>query len=286
MKTGEAAPRFWGIRREARFGGLKSKKHQPVVPFFLGRPTTRKQSMNIITKNGSTIRSVAISCLAILALALFGSSALAQSSGNFTARVQTTQCTMNTEGGLPNSGALNNNGGGTILNTYIKTPNSQFTTLLIRPSLVAGLFNNTGVNDDQYSANSAAVRVFVTLDGQPVAPATSGQPGIIYAQRFQQLSLAEATAMSTCTMNNNCDVDLVTSTLAAHSFDFVAPNVGGGTHQIVVRWEFECTDNAGLPTPCTAAYTANTAGACAGPGTITVTQTKAFSQSGGIVVQP
>ena len=212
--------------------------------------------------------------------------ALAQSSGNFTARVQTTQCTMNTTPGLPASGGLNNNGGGQILNTYIKTPNSQFTTLLIRPSLVTGLFNNTGVNNGEYSGNSAAVRVFVTLDGQPVAPATSGQPGIIYDQRFQQLSMADAANMTTCTMNNNCDVDFVTSTLAAHSFDFVAPNVGGGTHQIVVRWEFQCTDNAGLPTPCTTAYTANTAGACAGPGTVTVTQTKAFSQSGGIVVAP
>lgn len=243
--------------------------------------------MNIITKNGSPITRLALSGIVILVLALFGSSvALAQSSGNFTARVQTTQCTMNTTPGMPSSGGLNNNGGGTMLNTYIKTPNSQFTTLLIRPSLVAGLFNNTGVNDGEYSGNSAAVRVFVTLDGQPVAPATSGQPGIIYAQRFQQISLADAAAMTTCTANNNCDVDFVTSTLAAHSFDFVAPNVGGGTHQVEVRWEFQCTDNAGLPTACTAAYTANTAGACAGPGTITVTQTKAFSQSGGIVVQP
>jgi hypothetical protein len=230
---------------------------------------------------------ITLPALAIIALAVFATTtAQAQSSGNFTARVQTTQCTMNTTPGLPNSGGLNNNGGGTMLNTTIKTPNSQFTTLLIRPSLVAGLFNNTGVNSDEYSGNSAAVRVFVTMDGQPVAPATSTQQGIIYAQRFQQISLAQATNMTTCTMNNNCDVDFVTSTLGAHSFDFVAPNVGGGVHQIAVRWEFQCTDNAGLPTDCTAAYTANTAGACAGPGTITVTQTKAFSQSGGITIGP
>jgi hypothetical protein len=228
---------------------------------------------------------ITLPALAILALAVFGSSTVwAQSSGNFTARVQTTQCTINTVGG-PTGGSLNNNGGGTMLNTTIKTPNSQFTTLLIRPSLVAGLFNNTGVDANQFSANSAAVRVFVTMDGNPVAPATSGQPGIIYAQRFQQLSMGSAAALATCTPNNTCDTDLVTSTLGAHSFDFVAPNVGGGTHQIVVRWEFQCTDAAGNPTLCTTAYTANTAGACAGPGTITVTQTKAFSQSGGITIQ-
>ena len=193
---------------------------------------------------------------------------------------------MNTTPGLPNSGALNNNGGGTVLETQIQTPNSKFTTLLIRPSLVTGLFTNTGANADEYSGNSAAVRVFVTLDGNPVAPATSGQPGIIYDQRFQQLSLADASAMATCAVNNECDVDVIMSTLAAHSFDFVAPNVGGGNHKLKVEWKFECTDGTGAVVPCTTAYTANTAGACAGPGSVTVTQVKNFSQSAPIVIAP
>ena len=237
--------------------------------------------------NTSIIARVTVPGLAVVALALFGSSAAwAQSSGNFTAAVQTTQCTMNTMPGLPNSGGLNNNDGGTVLETKIQTPNSKFTTLLIRPSLVAGLFTNTGVNDGEYSGNSAAVKVYVTLDGQPVAPATSTEPGIIYAKRFQQLSIADASAMSTCTMNNNCDVDLVTSTLAAHSFDFVAPNVGGGLHELKVEWKFECTNNSGAVVGCTTTYTANTAGACAGPGSVTVTQVKNFSQNTPIVIAP
>jgi hypothetical protein len=237
------------------------------------------------TKNPNIAR-VVFSGLAILAVALFSTSVFAQSSGNFTARVQTTQCTINTVGGLPNSGGLNNNGGGTLLSTYIKTPNSTYTTLLIRPSLVTGLFNNTQITGlMESSANSAAVRVFVTLDGNPVAPATTGQPGIIYDQRFQQLSSNVFDSISGCSANNNCNIDLVESTLGAHSFDFVAPNVGGGTHQVVVSWQFQCTDSNGAPTPCSTAYTTNQAGACAGPGTITVTQTKAFSQSGGVTIQ-
>lgn len=211
----------------------------------------------------------------------------AQSSGNFTARVQTTQCTINTVGGLPNSGSLDNHGGGTLLTTTIKTPNSSQTTLLIRPSLVTGLFNNTQVTGAmESSANSAAVKVTVTLDGNPVAPATVATPSIIYDQRFQQLSTNVFDSISGCSANNNCNIDLIESTLAAHSFDFVAPNVGGGTHTLVVSWEFECTDNNGNTTPCTVAYTTNTAGACAGPGTVTVTQVKAFSQSGGILIGP
>jgi hypothetical protein len=241
-------------------------------------------------ENNTIITKSILPGFVIVALALFGSSAAwAQSSGNFTARVQTTQCTMNTTPGLANSGALNNNGGFQILNTYIKTPNSQFTTLLIRPSLVTGLFTNTGVNDGQYSGRTAAVKVYVTLDGSGVAPDTGGMSpiGIIYDQRFQQLSMSDAANMTTCTVNNNCDVDFVMSTLAAHSFDFVAPNVGGGTHNLVVSWQFTCSDAAGNMSPgnCSTAYTANTAGACAGPGTVTVTQTKAFSQSGGVVIQ-
>lgn len=226
-----------------------------------------------------------LASVAVLALAI-SSSALAQSSGNFAAQVSTTQCTINTVGGLPNSGSLQG-GGGTLLDTTIKTPNSQFTTLLITPSLVTGLFNNTAATQDmQSSANSAAVVVTVTLDGNPVAPATSTQPNVIYDQRFQQLSANNFDAFMSCSLMNNCSVDLVESTLAAHSFNFIAPDVGGGTHELKVQWSFACTDNSGANVPCTDVYTVNTAGACAGPGTVTIQQVKAFSQSGGVSVGP
>ena len=242
--------------------------------------------MNKITNNSSTITRVVFSCLALAALALFGSPALAQSSGNFTAAVQTTQCTMNTIPGAIDAGRLNDSNPVNVLTTTIQTPNSKFTTLLIRPSLVTGLFTNTGANADEYSGNSAAVKVYVLLDGQPVAPATTSQTGIIYDQRFQQLSMADASAMATCAAYNDCDTALVMSTLSAHSFDFVAPNVGGGNHTLKVGWRFQCTDSSGAMVPCSTTYTANTAGACAGPGTVTVTQVKNFSQNTPIVIAP
>ncbi|MEY2539872.1 MAG: hypothetical protein QOG67_3612 [Verrucomicrobiota bacterium] len=213
-----------------------------------------------------------------------------QSSGSFTATVSNTQCTINTTPGLPNSGQLSGGNPVHMLDTYIQTPNSKFTTLLITPSLVTGLFNNTEVTQAMdTSGNSAAVRVFVTLDGKAVAPDTgpvNAPNGIIYDQRFQQLSTNIFDQIATCSVNNNCSIDLVESTLAAHSFNFVAPNVGGGNHHLVVQWAFQCTDNAGLPTACTTAYTANTAGACAGPGSVTVTQVKNFSQDAPIVIGP
>ena len=107
----------------------------------------------------------------IVALAIFASSSsFGQSSGNFTANITTTQCTINTTPG--DAGGALQPGTATpkmMLDTYIKTPNSQFTTLLITPSLVTGLFNNTQVSQDMpTSANSAAVRVRVTLDGKAV----------------------------------------------------------------------------------------------------------------------
>jgi len=176
--------------------------------------------------------------IAAIAALFAPASALAQSSGNFTANVQTTQCTMNTVAGLGSPGGLNDSQPINLLTTTIQTPNSKFTTLLIRPSLVTGLFTNTGANTDEYSGNSAAVKVYVTLDGQPVAPATTSQTGIIYDQRFQQLSMADASAMATCAAYNDCDTALVLSTLSAHSFDFVAPNVGGGNHTLKVGWRF------------------------------------------------
>jgi hypothetical protein len=220
-----------------------------------------------------------------MALALFSTSAFAQSSGNFTATTQSSQCTVNTTPGMT-GGSLS--GGGTLLDTYIQTPNSKFTTLLITPSLVTGLFNNTQVTTAMpSSANSAAVKVTVTLDGNAVAPETGGSSssGIIYDQRFQQLSAPVFSQLMECAMNNNCSIDLVESTLSAHSFNFVAPNVGGGNHHLVVSWAFVCTDNNGANAPCTTTYMANTAGACAGPGTFTIQQVKAFSQSDGVTIQ-
>jgi hypothetical protein len=242
-------------------------------------------------KSKYQIPALAVPVLAIITLAVFGAStASAQSSGNFTATITQAQCMINTVGGLPDSGALSGGSPLSVLDAYIKTPNSTFTTLLIRPSLVTGLFNNTQLTSAMdTSANSAAVKVYVTLDGVPVAPDNATVPypgnGIIYDERFQQVSSDSLLLLAVCGNTNNC-IDLVESTLAAHSFDFVAPNVGGGTHHLQVSWLFVCTDSDGTVVPCSTAYTANTAGACAGPGSVTVTQTKNFKQNSTISIGP
>jgi len=219
--------------------------------------------------------------------------ASAQSSGNFAASIDRTQCTVNRASGALLGGTTEaDENGGTLLETTIQTPNSSQTALIITPSLVAGLYTNTLVTESApESSRGAAVVVKVTLDGKPVLPATAATPGVIYEERFQQLSTNVFSHIEECRDDNSqtggdeCNIELALSTLSAHAFNFIAPNVGGGNHRLKVEWEFQCYGNDGEEVPCTTAYSANTAGACAGPGTVTVQQVKAFSQSGGITVK-
>lgn len=202
--------------------------------------------------------------------------AVAQSSGNFTAQILTTACSIDSNGNLQNGLAEN-----TVMNAQIQTPNSGSTALLIRPSLVTGLYTNSklSASGDLTSATAhAGLRVHVTMDGKPVAPDKGD--GVVYDERFQQLTTNLLTTIQDCTVLNSdgttsniCYLDLLQSTLSAHSLDFVAPNVGGGNHQLKVWWE--------LMTP----KISGTQAACAGPGVLTVQQVKNFNQSGLIVIQ-
>lgn len=202
---------------------------------------------------------------------LFTVAGFAQSSGSFSANVATTQCTMSqTNGGL--SGGLGQKG---LLTTTVQTPNSSQTALLIRPSLVTGLYTDTKLSGTQTSATSLAnVTVYVTLDGSPVAPATTANPGVIFDSRLQQLNSNLTTAISMLSSGTiSAYLELILSTLSAHSFDFVAPNVGGGAHTISVAWTVTGTATNG------------TWAGCVGPGVLTVQQVKNFDQNSPIVIQ-
>jgi hypothetical protein len=73
----------------------------------------------------------------------------------------------------------------------------------------------------------------------------------------------------TCSGPNTatCNFEILLTTLAAHSFDFVVPMPGNGSHNVVMTWGMIGTNN-------------NTAGggtdACVGPVTLTVQQVKNF----------
>ena len=228
--------------------------------------------------------------LILLGVAFTATVATGQSSGNFAASVGTTQCVVN-----DGTGALTGGLTGTFLQTTIKTPNSQFTALDIRPSFVTGLFTRTKVTTDSSTATAVAgVKVRVLLDGNIVAPGTpAGFPPsdldanpnndgwVAYNKRFQQLSTNLFSAIDNSLCDDPatptiepCFLELILSTLSANSLDWIAPSVGGGTHTVKVEWMLQ---------PTTA--NANEA-ACVGPGILTVTQVKTFSQSGGIEINP
>jgi hypothetical protein len=218
--------------------------------------------------------------IVVLATALTGGAALAQSSGNFSARIATMQCAINGDTGTVSGGL-----GGTVLETTIQTPNSSQTALLIRPSLDIGLFTRTHVPNSLQSATAlAGVEVRVLIDGNVVAPgepvgAAAGPDDgwVTFDKRFQQLrtnipSFLGPDCNPDPAVIEPCSIELVLSTLSMHSGDFVAGNVGGGSHAVRAEWRL-------VPTSPTADQAA-----CVGPGVLTVEQVKTFSTGGGIVI--
>src|SRR5262247_1456798 len=180
------------------------------------------------------------STLVLLVLALTATVASAQSSGNFAANIGTTQCVVN-----DSTGALSGGLTVTVLETTIRTPNSQFTALDIRPSMVTGLFTRTKVTADSSTATAVAgVKVRVLLDGKIVAPGspagarpTDGTPGnlpddgnndndgwVAYNKRFQQLSTnifggLPVDCDPVADGIQPCFIELILSTLTATSLD-------------------------------------------------------------------
>ncbi len=225
----------------------------------------------------------------ILALAILAAPiASAQSSGNTAATANNTVCSLNTTNGalIPSSGGgqlffTGPNGG--YMQAQIKLPNSS-PGLIVTPSLDTGMYTNT-LSSNTMATQAAAIVVSVTDTlGSNTVTLTPNQTcvvddtvvpsvtrcGVAYDERFQQLT--------TTNFSNNETVDLILSTLSAHSFNFTEGNVPGGTHTIRMDWVFGCDDGTGTlrTSSCMTTFTPNSAAACAGPGSLTVTQVNNF----------
>jgi hypothetical protein len=173
--------------------------------------------------------------------------------------------------------------GATLLQTTIRTPSSGQTALVIRPSLVSGLYTRTKGDETVTTSTAfAGVKVRVLLDGKVVAPGTpvGAAPGVndgwvYYNKRWQQINQNFMSKITKCTLDTavNCSLELILATLSANSMDFVVGDVGVGDHTLKVEWKFDDSDTSG-----------SNAAACVGPAVLTVQQVKAFSTGGGIVV--
>ncbi len=220
---------------------------------------------------------------------LMGAVAWAQSSGNFSAAGNGSECLIATDGSLTTTGPAGCLEGtfttstGNINNclTYsaaIKTSSGNGVTLLITPSAVTGLFTDTKLTTS-ISSSTAEIGIQMCVNitdssGNPVGtvyPNVGGNGGAkggtcaIYDERFQSIS---NTLFSELTSGQ---FDLLQTTLSAHSFNFIA-QVPNGTNTVNVSWniiDINAIGNASVA-------------ACVGPSDLTITQTKIFNNSGSL----
>jgi hypothetical protein len=249
--------------------------------------------------------------LAVLALTIASGSAHAQSSGNFSATATNASCAIGV------GGTFSGGTGGIGLSSFtanISTSSGNGTTLDIRPNLVTGLFTQTKIDTSVPSASAdIGIEVCVKVDGSGtgILPKSC----VVYDQRFQQVSSQLFSQINACfgtvtptactvdtdcsilgsgfTCNNPtgasgagvcvsgpnplCNFDLILSTLSAHSFDFVVPVDNKKPHVVQASWK---VIGAGASGPNASVLS------CVGPGILTVTQTKVFSNSGSLTIVP
>ncbi len=206
--------------------------------------------------------------LTILFVAMTFSTVLcfAQASGSFNASGTNAACEIGVGGDFSGGAGVN------LLTTTIQTSNGQGVTLLIRPSLVTGLFTDTKITTSVPEASAdIGIQVCLTIDGSTDGILSS--PCVVYDQRFQQISTNLFDTITECaTATEECNFDLILSTLSAHSYDFIA-QVPNGSHTITATWStIGQTNGNGNST--------SHVDSCVGPGVLTVTQTKVFQQNG------
>ena len=151
-----------------------------------------------------------------------------------------------------------------VMTTQIKT--SNVADLFAGASLVTGVYTSTTVKGNATGATSTAVaegtvRVRVLLDPvsancQTNCTSFTTLPdmnnGVTFDQRIQSLSANLGfiftqqcvTTPLTCTLTPE-QITLVLDTTSAHSFNFILPNVGTGTHTITVQAQVN-TDNTSI----------------------------------------
>ena len=200
----------------------------------------------------------------VLATFVVASGAFAQSSGSFTASVNTGACAITASDGSL-TGGINTT---SLPPVTVKVSSGSGTALVITPSLVTGLFTDNKITaNSSTSTQNVGLQVTVAVDGSTanVVPEEDGAHGVIYDQRWIQVSSSVISALDGCTSlpAGSACFQLVESTLSAHSFNFYVSNLSSGVHTITTSWSLVGGNNGEAT--------------CVGPGTLTVTQVKNFS---------
>lgn len=142
-----------------------------------------------------------------------------------------------------------------ILRTYIKT--SEQKDLAADVAVQCGLYTRTLVKSKgavkDTSTAEASVTIRVVMD-DTIFASPGGEDGVVYSQRYQELSAVFQGILDNCLLlvdddgdgipdriviDEECltpeEVELVLSTMAAHAFNFCLDNVGSGVHKIEVQ---------------------------------------------------
>ncbi len=213
---------------------------------------------------------------------VFGTAlASAQSSGNFSTAVFSGTCTILGSGQFGGTGACQvstDTPDCKVLEAPLKVSSANGLTLLITPSAVTGLLTDTKITtgNPQTSAQ-IGIQVCVQIDDGAV-PVQGGDTNgcVVFDERFQQISTNLFNTVEECsTATEACNFDLLLSTLSAHSYNLIATQVPTGDHTITASWSVVGTANNGSN---------SSVAACVGPGNVTVTQAKIFTNSGGIIL--
>jgi len=248
------------------------------------------------------MKRLTVFAVTVLIATLGSGIALAQSSGNFSyGNTGDTHCVVNSSTGAITGGAscaqssVCTAAGCTIvpdpnaqdcagsLAAGIKTNNGSGNVFVIQPSAVIGLLTDVTVQKNA-TINVGTSSAFAGVDFEVIATDPSGNPAktipsfpITYAARFIQISTNLFDVLGTqCTGTNTiggvttaavgCFITFNESTVSAHSFQWLVPELQTGNYAIAANWKASL-GNTGISRSLT----------CVGPVNLTVQQNKVFS---------
>jgi len=192
-------------------------------------------------------KGVLVWAVAMLVTSLASAQAFAQSSGSFAGDfvgvdiIKTITCAA---GDLDLSCTK---GGAAFLGATIKMPSAKSKVLLIAASLQTGLLTSTSVTGGtgrQTSTAMGSIVVTPTVTGPNGRPVRVFPPAVTFEERTQSLTanlsgcitnLDPATGLPVITCTDPETIGLLLSTMSAHSFSFLAENVGSGVYTVTLN---------------------------------------------------
>lgn len=226
--------------------------------------------------------------------------AFAQSSGNFTYGNTggEVHCTLNGSNGVISGGATCSQSSDCSSGTCVITPGDQDcagsltagiktssgagNVFVVQPSAVVGLLTNVSLQKNA-TVNVGTSSAYAGVDFEVKVTGPNGKPvdpipnfPVTYDARFIQISSNLFDVLGTqCTGTNTiggvttaegCTFSFDESTVSAHSFQWIVPQLQAGVYSIAANWK-SSLGNTGISKSLT----------CVGPVNMTVQQNKVFS---------